>query len=169
MSPLALFFAFVRVSLVSVGGATVAWIRDTVVVQKEWLSEESFAEALAVCQLMPGPNAVNLAAFVGAELGGVVGALASVLGLTLLPFLLVLTLGLAYGRVEQGPVLRGLFSGLGAGAAGVALGTAIQMGQKHLRGPRALILTGLVILALALFRVPLVAVVVVVLLVARWL
>jgi len=129
-----------------------AWIRDETVKRKEWLSEDEFAQALAVCQLLPGANTLNMAVFLGSEMAGLSGAVAALLGLTTIPFLLVLGLGVAYGQIEQGPRLSGVFQGLGAGAAGVALGTGLQMGQKHLRN-RSLVLVAIVVfLLLAVVR-----------------
>lgn len=141
-----------------------AWIREVTVTRKKWLSEDEFAQALAVCQLLPGANTLNMSVFLGSELAGAGGALAALLGLTTIPFLLVLSLGVAYGRIEQGPHLTATFQGLGAGAAGVALGTALQMGRKHLRGGRLLGLALLVYLSLAFARIHMLAVVAVVLL-----
>jgi chromate transporter len=141
-----------------------AWTRDFVVQRRQWCSEDEFAQALAVCQLVPGANTLNMAAFLGSQLRGTPGALAALTGLTLLPFMIVLGLGLAYGRLEQGPGWQGLFRGLGAGAAGVALGTALQMGRKQLVDRTLVGLTVLACLAL-LARIPMLAVVVVVLVV----
>jgi chromate transporter len=149
-----IFLAFARISVLSVGGATMAWIRDLTVKRNQWLSEEEFAEALAVCQLLPGANTLNMAVFLGSHMRGPAGALAAVLGLTTLPFALVLALGVAYGRIEQGPRLAGVFQGLGAGAAGVALGTALQMAQKHLRQRRLTLVATLVFVLLAVMRLP---------------
>ena len=139
-----------------------AWTRDFVVQRRQWCSEDEFGQALAVCQLVPGANTLNMAAFLGSHLRGWAGALAALSGLTLLPFVLVLGLGLAYGQLEQGPGWQGLFRGLGAGAAGVALGTAAQMGRKQLNERILLLLALLASLAL-LMRVPMLAVVAVVL------
>lgn len=124
-----------------------AWIRDETVKRRQWLSEDEFAQALAVCQLLPGANTLNMAVFLGSEMAGVAGAVAALLGLTTVPFLLVLGLGVAYGRIEQGPRLAGIFQGLGAGAAGVALGTGLQMARKHLRD-RSLVLVALLVFVL---------------------
>lgn len=151
--------AFTRISLFSVGGATMAWIRDETVKKRGWLSEDEFAQAVAVCQLLPGANTLNMAVFLGSELRGWMGAMAALLGLITLPFFIVLGLGVAYGRLEQGPLMRSTFAGLGAGAAGVALGTAIQMGRKHLRDLWLLFLALLVFGALAGLRLHMLAVV----------
>ena len=143
-----------------------AWIREMTVTRHGWLQEEEFAEALAVCQLLPGANTMNMAVFLGSELAGPAGSLVALLGLTMFPLVLVLALGVAYGRIEQGPHLAALFRGLGAGAAGVAMGTGLQMGQKHLRDRGLIGVAALVFVLLAGFRFPLLAVVAIVLLVS---
>lgn len=126
-----IFVAFARISVLSVGGATMAWIRDETVKRRQWLSEDEFAQALAVCQLLPGANTLLTWLFSWARRWPEwAEALAALLGLTTVPFLLVLGLGVVYGRIEQGPRLAGIFQGLGAGAASVALGTGLQMGRS---------------------------------------
>lgn len=147
--------AFAQVSVSSVGGGTVAWIREVLVHRRGWLSDDEFSQALAVSQLLPGPNTLNLAVFCGSALAGWRGALAASLGLLLLPTGLVLALGVVYGHLEQGPAWKGIFRGLGAAAAGVALGTGLQLGSRF-RHERTTVLTALlVVLALAGLRLPL--------------
>ena len=141
-----------------------AWIREETVRRRGWLSEDDFAQAVAVCQLLPGANTLNMSVFLGSEMRGWRGALAALLGLITLPFFLVLGLGMAYGRLEQGPLLQATFAGLGAGAAGVALGTAFQMGRKHLRDGWLLFLALFVFACLAGLRLHMLAVVSLVLL-----
>jgi chromate transporter len=136
-----------------------AWIRETVVTQRKWLSEEAFAEALALCQLMPGANTLNMAVFLGSQLRGWRGALAAVLGLTTFPFAVVLGIGVAYGRLQQGPTAEAILKALGSGAAGVALGTGIQMGIKHLRDAHLVLIAALVVLCLAFVKLNILAVV----------
>ena len=141
-----------------------AWIREETVRRRNWLSEDEFAQAVAVCQLLPGANTLNMSVFLGSEMAGWKGALAALMGLITLPFFLVLGLGVAYGHLEQGPMLRATFAGLGAGAAGVALGTASQMGRKHLREAWLLFLALFVFSCLAGLRLHMLAVVSLVLL-----
>ena len=163
-----LFLAFAKVSLVSVGGGTQAWIRQVTVQDHQWLDEDEFAQALAVCQFLPGPNTLNMATFLGSRFRGWPGAAACVLGLTLLPFLIVLGLGVLYFRTGYVPRLAGAFTGLGAAAAGVAFGTALNMGLKRGREPRFWVLASFVFVSLAFARWSVLAVVPLVLL-AAWL
>jgi chromate transport protein ChrA len=59
-----LFFAFTRITLASFGGA-LFWSRRAIVERHRWLSEHEFVEILALAQLLPGANGVNLAASTG--------------------------------------------------------------------------------------------------------
>ena len=163
-----LWLAFTRISLVSVGGGTQAWIRQVTVRERRWLEDDEFAQALAVCQFLPGPNTLNMAVYLGARFRGLPGALACLLGLTFLPFLIVLGLGVLYFRTGYVPRLAGVFRGLGAAAAGISLGTALNMGRKKGGDRRFLLLAALVWVTLAWLRWPLYLVVPGVLL-AAWL
>jgi chromate transporter len=150
-----IFLLFAQVSLVSIGGGTVAWMRHLAVNRRHWLSEGEFAEALAICQLLPGANAVNLSVFLGSEWAGKRGALAALLGLTLFPLLLVCALGMLYAHVGHNPTAQRVFSGLAAGAAGVGAGTGLAMARKNLKERQAVGLMLLLWLALVWAHWPL--------------
>ena len=150
-----IFLLFAQVSLVSVGGGTVAWIRHLAVKRRDWISEGQFAEAVALAQLMPGANAVNLTVFLGSEWAGWRGALLALLGLTLFPVALICALGVLYAELGHHPLVTRLFSGLAAGAAGVAAGNGLQMARKNLGEGRAVLLALLCCLALTLGNLPL--------------
>ena len=144
-----------------------AWIRQVTVREREWLDDDEFAQALAVCQFLPGPNTLNMAVFLGSRFRGAPGALACVGGLTGLPFLIVLGLGVLYFQTGYVPRLAGIFRGLGAAAAGISLGTALNMGKKRARDRRFLALAVFVYVTLAWLRWHILAVVPLVLL-AGW-
>jgi len=152
------------VSLVSVGGGTQAWIRQVTVKERQWLDDDEFAQALAVCQFLPGPNTLNMATFLGARFRGAAGSAACLAGLTFLPFLIVLGLGALYFRTGYVPRLAGAFTGLGAAAAGVAFGTALNMGKKRGKDARFLFLAVCAFVTLAFARWSVLAVVPLVLL-----
>ncbi len=119
----------------SVGGGLSAWIRRSVVERHGWMDDTRFLSGFALSQIAPGPNAVNLAVFVGATLGGRRGAAASLLGLMIAPFALILALGWAVGAHPLPAVVSRVLGGLGAGAIGLMIATGIRMGRRGLRGP----------------------------------
>ena len=81
-SPTQLFITFTFIGLSGFGGV-LPWARRTLVEQKKWLNAQEFNGLLGVCQLVPGPNIVNLAVCVGERFGGMRGAFAAVAGLML--------------------------------------------------------------------------------------
>ena len=153
-----IFLLFLRIGAVSFGGGMSAWIRREVVQKKGWLEDPQFLAGLALCQITPGANGVNLAIFVGAFLRGALGACASFLGLVALPFFVLLGLGMLY--FERQDVIHA--AGLGAALAGVAsaaiglmLANGIRLSRRTLRGLRPACITIATALAIGGFRLPL--------------
>src|SRR5215813_2763695 len=75
-----LFVGFATIAACGFGGV-LAWARRIVVQKRRWLSAEEFNEQLALCQILPGGNIVNFSIMFGYRAGGVLGALAALLGL----------------------------------------------------------------------------------------
>jgi len=61
----ALFLAFLKICVCGFAGGLI-WARRVVVEQRQWMDGQEFAEALTLCQLMPGPNIVGVAVCSGA-------------------------------------------------------------------------------------------------------
>ena len=135
-TPAGLLRLFVGVALVGIGGGLPAHTRRALTT-RGWMTDAEFAEAYTLAQLTPGPNAVNLAAMIGARLLGGSGAALSVVGI-LTPGLIAMltvtaiTLGLPGGlppTVQSGlrgaacaalcAVLHGLKLVTGAGQRGL--------------------------------------------------
>jgi len=114
----ALFFGFLKVSLLGFGGGLV-WARRIVVDQKRWLDDQEFAEILTLCQFMPGPNIVGITLCVGSRLRGPLGAVSAVAGFILLPWTVGLALGGLCLRYAHLAVLQNVLSGIYEGNADV--------------------------------------------------
>jgi len=105
---------FLKLGTVSFGGpaAHVAVMEDEVVHRRQWLSRDQFLDLLAASNLIPGPNALEMAAYVGYRRAGLAGSLLAAVAFTL-PAALI-TMGLAWlyqacgGIPEVGPFLRGI-------------------------------------------------------------
>jgi chromate transporter len=74
----AIAYELAALGLTSFGGGLTAHMRRVVVLERGWLTEEEFLEALALAQVMPGPNVVNLSIYIGRRLRGLPGALTAV-------------------------------------------------------------------------------------------
>jgi chromate transporter len=151
-----LFFAFLGVSLSGFGGV-LPWARRMLVEQRGWLSEREFAEALALCQFLPGPNIVNMSVVVGARFRGLAGVAVSFLGLVAVPLLIMMALGALYVRYGELEMLRGTLAGLAASAAGLIVAMAAKMAAPLVRAREipALLFALLAFVAVGVLRIPL--------------
>ena len=104
---LKLFLTFLEIGAVSFGGGygMISLIREKVLLNG-WLSEAEFLSFIAVSESTPGPLAVNMATFIGASQGGVLGAFCATLGVVLPSFFIILLIAalihdlLKYAGVE---------------------------------------------------------------------
>jgi chromate transporter len=137
---LAIFGRFLRFGLFAWGGpvAQIAMLRHELVDQERWLSGERFNRLLAIYQVLPGPEAHELAVHMGLLRGGRVGALLAGLGFMLPGFFLILLLASLYQQIDltQPAIAAGL---LGAQIAVVALVTRAvpRIGRHILVNPAA--------------------------------
>jgi chromate transporter len=125
-SPAALFLIFNRLALQGFGGVLAVAQRELVERQR-WLSRDQFVEMLAMSQVLPGPNVVNLALMFGDRFFGLRGALAAVSGMLAVPLLIVIALTMAYAEFSRLPVVAGALRGMGAVAAGLIVATAMKL------------------------------------------
>ena len=112
-SPWAVFLVFLRLGLTSFGGpvAHIGYFRDEFVTRRQWVSERSYADLVALCQFLPGPASSQVGMALGLSRCGHAGALAAWAGFTLpsAVALIVLAMGLAsFGQALPPGVLQGL-------------------------------------------------------------
>ena len=125
-SPAELFFAFNRLALQGFGGV-LAVAQVELVERRGWVSRGKFVELLAVAQVLPGPNIVNLALMFGDRCFGWRGAVAALGGLMLVPLAIVMALTLVYARFSALPAVAGALRGMGCVAAGLVIATAVKL------------------------------------------
>lgn len=161
-SPTELFVAFTSLSLQGFGGVLPVAQR-VLVERRRWISREQFVEMLAVSQVLPGPNIINLSLMFGDRAFGLRGAFAAVAGMLLFPCIIVLALTALYGHFASNPAVTGALRGMGAVASGLILATGFKLLSTVRRNPMGVpICLGfalLTLLATAWWRVPLVWVV----------
>jgi chromate transporter len=149
-----LFLRFSQVGASGFGGV-MPWARRMLVEERSWLSDEEFSEALSLCQILPGPNIVNMAVYVGTRFRGARGALASFMGLMCAPFAIVLVLGALLTHYGDLPVISAAFRGVSAAAAGLIVAMGLKMAaSRRLRSPMAVFALAAFV-GIALVRLPL--------------
>ena len=120
--------------------------------QEKWISSEEFNALLGICQIVPGPNIVNLAVCVGSRFAGVRGALASVLGLMLGPSALVILLGMLYEHYSYLPAVQGMLRGISAVGIGLIAGTGFKMMRNEFSFPPMLLVVAVTVIAAGVFH-----------------
>src|SRR5215510_2446811 len=84
-----IFMVFARIGLTSFGGGISAWIYRDVVDRRQWLSEAEFLAGLTLAQILPGPNVINVAIYIGQRLRGTAGSVVAGAALLLPPMVVV--------------------------------------------------------------------------------
>ena len=133
-----LFLGMLQVALSSFGGGMSAWSQRIVVEQRRWMSNESFITGLTVARLFPGPNQINMAVYIGAQFRAFAGAVAAVGGILLVPFSLLMLIGVIYFQFHTAPAVDRVLTGVVAAAAGMALSMGFKILHVYWRDPLAL-------------------------------
>ena len=158
-SPGEIFRVFTRLALQGFGGV-LPIVQHELVERERWLTHEQFLELLAVAQVLPGPNVVNLSLMFGDRAFGWRGALAALGGMLLAPLVVVLALAVGYAHYAQHPVVAGVLRGMGAVAAGLIFATGVKLLpalRKNVLGALpAFAFVAVMFACIALLRIPLV-------------
>jgi chromate transporter len=158
ISPLELFLAFSQLALSGFGGV-LPWAHRTLVERKGWLTQREFVEALALGQLLPGPNIGNMAVIIGYRFCGGAGAAAAFIGLVSGPFVIMIAAGMLYQAYGTLPMVQQALSGMSSVAAGLVLATAFKMTGTLKRQWRPWLFAALAFAGVGALRWPLLAVV----------
>lgn len=154
-----LFLAFNWLALQGFGGV-LPLVQRELVERRRWLTKDEFVEMLALSQVLPGPNVVNLALMFGDRSFGTRGALAALGGMLLAPMVVVLALSALYVEFDRYPMVAGALRGMGAVAAGLILSIGLKLLGNLRRNamglPIGLAMAALTMLATAWLRLPLV-------------
>jgi chromate transporter len=129
------FRVWLRVALLSFGGPAgqIAVMHKILVEEKRWVSENRFLHALNYCMLLPGPEAQQLATYVGwlmhRTFGGVMAG-----GLFVLPGILsIMALSMIYAAYGKVGVVAALFFGLKAAVLAIVLDAVVRIGKRSLK------------------------------------
>lgn len=154
-----LFFAFNRMALQGFGGVLAIAQRE-LVERKRWLTRTEFVEMLALAQVLPGPNIVNLSLMFGDRFFGLRGAFSALAGMMVVPLLIAMVLTAGYRELSHFALVSGALRGMGAVAAGLVIATAIKLirtlGTNRLGPPLAAVFAALTFVAVAWLRWPLI-------------
>jgi chromate transporter len=129
------FLFWVKLGFISFGGPAgqIAIMHEFVVDQKKWISDSKFLHALNYCMLLPGPEAQQLAIYLGWLLHGVRGGLVAGIFFVLPSVFILLGLSMVYVTYGSIPWVAALFYGLKPAVVAIVILALLKIGKKSLQ------------------------------------
>lgn len=126
---LELFLTFLKLGAFTFGGgaAMMPFIQQEAV-SKWGFTAEEIINFIAISESTPGPFAVNIATYVGAEKGGFFGAVCATLGLVLPSFIIILIIAKCYDKFKSNKVVAGAMTGLRPASVGLIAAATVSIG-----------------------------------------
>ena len=151
---LELFLTFFKIGLFTIGGGyAMLPLIQADVQAKGWMTAEELVNFIAVSESTPGPFAVNVSTYVGAELAGLPGAFCATLGVVLPSFLMIAAISLVLQAFERNRVVQYAFAGIRAGVLALICKALVSMYRQCPRNLFSYLLAGAAFWATAVFRV----------------
>jgi chromate transporter len=145
-----------RVAGLSFGGPTgqIAVMHRILVEEKKWISQHRFLHALNYCMLLPGPEAQQLATYIGWLLHGTLGGLTAGALFIVPGFLAILVLSFIYAEYQQTAAVAAIFFGLKPAVMAIVVEAVVRIGKRVLRNGAMLALAAAAFVAIFFFEAP---------------
>lgn len=145
-----------KIGMLSFGGPAgqIAVMHRELVETRRWISDVRFLHALNYCMLLPGPEAAQLAIYIGWMLHRTVGGLIAGLLFVLPGFVTILALSITYALYGQVPWVVAIFFGLKAAVLAVVMEAVLRIGRKAIKNRLMLAIAALSFIAIFFFAIP---------------
>lgn len=159
-----LFLTFFKIGLFTFGGG---YAMLPLIMQEVeghgWMEQQDLINFIAVAESTPGPFAINVATYVGSEMGGVLGSVCATLGVVMPSFIVILIVAKIYEKFKESKIVKGAMCGLRPAAVGL-IGSAVLTTALEVFFPAGFenilptitsleFISGIVIFALSLFLI----------------
>lgn len=125
-----LFSAFFNIGLFTFGGGyAMLPLIQSQVLKNNWLSIDDLINFVAVSESTPGPFAVNISTYIGAEVGGFFGALCSTIGVTMPSFVIMLLVANYFEKFRKSKIVSGCMTGLKPAVIGLIGAAVVSMAK----------------------------------------
>lgn len=147
---------WLKIGLLSFGGPAgqIALMHKELVEERRWIGEQRFLHALNYCMLLPGPEAQQLAVYIGWLMHRTLGGLIAGLLFILPGALVMLGLSTLYVLYRQAPLVEGLFFGIKAAVLAVVIEAGIRISRRALKNRAMVAVAIAAFIAIALLRLP---------------
>lgn len=123
-----LFFTFFKIGLFTFGGGyAMLPLIQSEVLAKGWLEAQELLDFVAVAESTPGPFAINISTYIGAQTGGFFGAVCATFGVVLPSFIVILLVARIYTAFCKSRIVEGMFTGLRPMVVGLIGSAALTM------------------------------------------
>ena len=126
-----IFLEFLIIGATSFGGV-VPYLRESLVIKRQWIDDKEFVELLSISQSLPGLNATNMAILVGEKLRGALGSVAAIIGICLPGAVIMYVVGIFYRSHGDHVWVTAALKGVAAAAVGLILSTVVGLSKKSL-------------------------------------
>ncbi len=146
---------WLKIAVHSFGGPAgqIAVMHKILVEEKKWISETRFLHALNYCMLLPGPEAQQLATYIGWLLHKMKGGLVAGLLFILPGFVSILILSILYAYFKDMTFVQGIFYGIKPAVLAIVVGAVIKLGKKALKNEAMYAIAIIAFLAIFLFKI----------------
>jgi chromate transporter len=149
-------WVWLKIGLMSFGGPAgqIALMHRMLVEERRWIGEARFLHALNYCMLLPGPEAMQLATYIGWLLHRLKGGLVAGLLFVLPGFCVILSLSALYAGFREIPAVAAAFYGIKAAVLAVVIEALIRIGRRALTHRLAVVLAGGAFIAIFFLEIP---------------
>ena len=125
---LKLFLTFLKIGALTFGGGLAMLpLMQEEVLANGWLPSEDIINFIAVSESTPGPFAINMATYIGSQVGGFLGAVCATLGVVVPSFVIILAVAKFYEKFKSSTIVSGLMTGLKPAVVGLIGAAALSI------------------------------------------
>ncbi|MEP9377257.1 chromate efflux transporter [Aquabacter sp. CN5-332] len=145
-----------RIGLLSFGGPAgqIALMHRELVEERRWIGEQRFLHALNYCMLLPGPEAQQLATYIGWLMHRTAGGLVAGLLFVLPGAVVMLGLSILYVLYRNVPLIDAVFFGVKAAVLAVVVEAVLRIGKRALKNRAMVAIAGAAFIGIYVFRIP---------------
>jgi chromate transporter len=150
------FRVWLRIGLLSFGGPAgqIALMHRVLVDEKKWIGEARFLHALNYCMVLPGPEAQQLATYIGWMLHRTAGGLAAGLLFVVPGACVIMALSTIYAGFQQVPLVQALFFGIKAAVLAVVVEALLRIAKRALKNSWMYALAAAAFVGIFFFVIP---------------
>lgn len=149
---LQLFLTMLKIGCVAFGGgyAIIALLESEFISRRAWIGHDEFMDVVAIAESTPGPIAINVATYIGYQLGGLLGALIATVGICLPSFGIMYLVSVFYEQFMEITLVAAAFRGIRICVVCLIASAGLKMLKRMKKTPRNLILFGVTLVGMTL-------------------